>query len=85
MRAARNDIRVARSGHEWARLGAEIFKKSVEKRLKDRPRFAFVASGGRTPQSVYETLATGKFRDELPWGQIHWSCPGSVDGLRLGG
>ena len=35
-------------------------------------RFAIALSGGSTPQSLYEQLASETFRDRFPWDRTYW-------------
>lgn len=35
-------------------------------------KFAVALSGGSTPKTLYELLASPEFRDRVPWGRILW-------------
>jgi 6-phosphogluconolactonase len=35
-------------------------------------RFAICLSGGSTPRRLYQLLAQPPFREQMPWGRLHW-------------
>jgi len=53
----------------------EYISRTLEEMLQSRAEVTFVLSGGKTPQPLYELLASGHFRDRLEWTRIHflWS------------
>ena len=43
----------------------------IESTLKDQEYFTLVISGGSTPQLLYKTLVSDKFKDKINWSRIH--------------
>lgn len=43
----------------------------IESTLKEQEFFTLVLSGGSTPQLLYKTLVSDKFKDKINWGRIH--------------
>jgi 6-phosphogluconolactonase len=43
----------------------------IESTLKEQEFFTLVLSGGSTPQLLYKTLVSDKFKDKINWARIH--------------
>lgn len=43
----------------------------IESTLKEQEYFTLVLSGGSTPQLLYKTLVSDKFKDKINWSRIH--------------
>lgn len=53
----------------WA--AAERFVECASKTDSNRERFSVALAGGKTPQRVYELLATEPFSDRVAWLKVH--------------
>ena len=47
----------------------------AQKAMRDRGRFAWALSGGRTPENLYRLLSKPPYRDKMPWQNtlVFWS------------
>jgi 6-phosphogluconolactonase len=50
-------------------IGSWIYSLIAE-RLRSNRRFSFVLSGGNTPKSLYQMLASQTYKDKIPWNRI---------------
>lgn len=53
-----------------AAAAADIICETACSSVKDKGYFTLVLSGGRTPNLLYDLLATAKYADALPWEQM---------------
>jgi len=44
----------------------------IETTLKKQPRFTLVLSGGSTPKSLYQLLASDKYKNKIAWSKLHF-------------
>jgi len=56
------------SKEEFSFECASRIMQCAQRCVREKGRFTFALSGGKTPESVYEMLA-GKFQDDFPWNQ----------------
>ena len=54
-----------------ARAAADRFVEVAQASIADRGRFSVALAGGSTPRRTYQLLATGEFRDRIPWTSVH--------------
>lgn len=76
-------LKVCSSLEELSFRAAELFSVLAAKAVKERGVFAAVLSGGRTPELLYEILAS-VYKDKIPWEKVHlfWGderCVGPED------
>lgn len=64
-------IRVAASPQELALQAAERFVEAAEDAITSTGQFAVALSGGSTPRSLYEELATPAFSSRIDWRNVH--------------
>lgn len=64
----RGEVVVLADGQAVAHHVAEWL---LEQALAKEGRFALALSGGSTPKTLYELLATDEFRDRFPWERTH--------------
>lgn len=43
----------------------------IKKLLIEKGKCSFVLAGGSTPEGVYETLASGAYRERIDWSKVH--------------
>jgi len=68
----KREIRIVADG-ELARAGATEFAAHAAAAVQERGIFAVALSGGSTPKSLYQLLASDeKWRATLPWPKIHF-------------
>jgi len=53
-------------------LALHVANWLVKEATESQGPFAIALSGGSTPKTLYELLATPEFRTRLPWASIHW-------------
>jgi 6-phosphogluconolactonase len=70
--AAIPDIRVAGSVQDWAHQAAAFIASVSERAILANGRFIMVLSGGSTPKTLYQTLASPKWKIRLDWKKIHF-------------
>lgn len=56
---------------QLARAAAVSFLEHSQNFIKRQGRFSVALSGGNTPRSVYESLATDEFKNRIAWKDIH--------------
>lgn len=71
MPAGNLEILYFQSKEEFSVECASRIAQCAQKSIQEKGRFAFALSGGETPRSVYETLAS-KFQDDFPWNQTYF-------------
>lgn len=70
--AAIPDIRVAGSVQDWAHQAAAFIASVSERAILANGRFIMALSGGSTPKTLYQTLASPEWRTRLAWKKIHF-------------
>lgn len=68
----RPEVRMAADPEGAAALAADLFVSVTRARAARAERVAVVLSGGKTPQRMYELLASSPRRDEVRWSQLHF-------------
>lgn len=64
------DIRIAREGSEWAHEAAAFVHAVSEEAIASRGRFLLALSGGSTPKTLYQTLASPEWKERFNWSHI---------------
>src|SRR6476661_1177815 len=54
------------------RAAAEEIASLAGQAVAERGRFAWALSGGSTPRDLFRLLASGEYRDRMPWNAIHF-------------
>lgn len=62
---------VCRSAEELYSRAADAVAVTAERAVAARGVFSVALSGGTTPRSLYELLATDQYRSRIPWGNTH--------------
>lgn len=63
-------IRVLPDAAAVARAGAEMFVEHASRAIAAKGVFAVVVSGGSTPRSMYDLLASDEFRRRVDWTNV---------------
>ncbi len=61
---------VCKDAGEVSRRGAELFVRMASERAGENQRFSVALSGGSTPKTMFQLLASDEFRAQVPWGQV---------------
>lgn len=64
------DIRIAHDGPEWAHEAAALVHAVSEEAIASHGRFLMVLSGGSTPKTLYQTLASREWKERFNWSRI---------------
>ncbi|HWF59839.1 MAG TPA: 6-phosphogluconolactonase [Nitrospira sp.] len=64
------ETRIAGSLHEWAQDAAAFIHSVSEQVIKSHGRFIIALSGGSTPKTLYQVLATPEWKVRLDWSRI---------------
>ena len=64
------DIHIAADGEEWAHTAATLVHTVSEEAIRSHGRFLLALSGGSTPRTLYETLASAEWRGRFNWEHI---------------
>lgn len=70
--AAIPDIRVAGSVQDWAHQVAAFIASVSERAILANGRFIMALSGGSTPKTLYQTLASPEWKTRFEWQKIHF-------------
>jgi 6-phosphogluconolactonase len=70
--AAIPDIRVAGSVQDWAHQAAAFIASVSERAILANGRFVMALSGGSTPKTLYQTLASPEWKTRFEWQKIHF-------------
>jgi len=54
------------------RAAADEIANLAGQAVAERGRFAWALSGGSTPRDLFRLLASGEYRDRMPWNAIHF-------------
>ncbi|HUK55778.1 MAG TPA: 6-phosphogluconolactonase [Nitrospiria bacterium] len=71
MDGSRREIVIAHDPADLHRRASEFVAQDIVERADVRGRVAVALSGGKTPLGLYERLAAGGFRKEIPWPRVH--------------
>lgn len=55
-----------------AALAATAAEHVLARTAANRGRVAICLTGGSSPKRLYQLLATGSYRNRLPWHRVHW-------------
>jgi 6-phosphogluconolactonase len=66
------DIRIAREGSEWAHEAAALVHAVSEEAIASNGRFLLALSGGSTPKTLYQTLASLEWKERFEWSRIYF-------------
>jgi 6-phosphogluconolactonase len=64
------DIRIAREDPDWAHEAAALVHAASEEAIASRGRFFLALSGGSTPKTLYQTLASPEWKERFTWSRI---------------
>ncbi|OQW36759.1 MAG: hypothetical protein A4E19_21260 [Nitrospira sp. SG-bin1] len=64
------EIRIASNLHEWARDAAALILSVGERALRTNGRFIIALSGGSTPKTLYQVLATPEWKARFDWSRV---------------
>ncbi len=65
------NVSVFDTPEQLALAAAERLAECADRTHNDLGRFSVALAGGKTPQRVYELLATERFRDRVDWPKVH--------------
>jgi 6-phosphogluconolactonase len=72
MPSAQPEIQILSNAEELSGAGAKEFVRRAGESADGKASFAVALSGGSTPKSLYALLASEAFREQLPWGKVHF-------------
>lgn len=64
------EIHIAGNLHEWAQGAAAFIHSVSEHAIESHGRFLIALSGGSTPKTLYQVLATPEWKARLDWSRI---------------
>ena len=64
-------LHIYKNKEELSEAMASWMCEVIENTLKEQEKFTLVLSGGSTPQLLYRTLVSDKFKDKINWNRIH--------------
>ena len=64
------EIRIAGNIQEWARDAAAFIVSIGERAIQSNGRFIMALSGGSTPKTLYQVMATPEWKARLDWSRI---------------
>lgn len=64
------DIRIAREGSDWAHEAAALVHTVSKEAIAARGRCLLALSGGSTPKTLYQTLASPEWKERFEWSRI---------------
>ncbi len=64
-------LHIYKNKEEMSEALASWMCEVIESTLKEQEYFTLVLSGGSTPQLLYKTLVSDKFKDKINWSRIH--------------
>lgn len=67
-----HEIIVAAGKNELSRIAAERFIEIAVSAIGENGRFAVALSGGSTPRSLFNLLATEEFRTRIDWNKVYF-------------
>jgi 6-phosphogluconolactonase len=66
------DIRIADSIDEWANNTAAFIALLSERAIRSKGRFTMALSGGSTPKTLYQVLASPEWSTRLDWTKVYF-------------
>jgi len=63
------DIRIHRDSQTWAEAAAEFVLEVGKEADRANGRFFIALSGGTTPETLYQALASPAFADRFDWSR----------------
>ncbi len=66
------DIRIVGSIHEWAHSAAAFIVSAGERTIRANGRFILALSGGSTPKTLYQVLASPEWSARLDWAKVYF-------------
>ena len=67
-----NDLKIYKDKNELLNALAEFICEVAQEAINARGQFNFVLSGGGSPKSLYELLASEKFRNKIDWSKTYF-------------
>lgn len=64
------DIRIAADSHQWAQDATAFIVSIGERAIRSNGQFIMALSGGSTPKTLYQILATPEWKGRLDWARI---------------
>lgn len=64
------EIRIADNLHEWAQDAAAFIHSVSEQAITSHGQFVIALSGGSTPKTLYQVLATPEWKARFDWSRI---------------
>ena len=64
------EVIIAKDSDELNRIAAEKFVSIARNALKRKDKFTVALAGGSTPKSLYNLLASEKFRSQINWKKV---------------
>jgi len=65
------EIKISPDKNKLMQESAAYIAVLIKKSIKEKDRCTFVLSGGSTPKSLYETLASEKYRETIEWSKVY--------------
>lgn len=62
-------IKVATSAADVARQAADIIVAAAQRAIAEKGSFSLALSGGRTPEALYQLLASEPYRSQIDWSR----------------
>ena len=66
------EIQIHKDLPAMSRAAAQMIVATAINALQSRGQITLALSGGSTPLALFGLLAQSPFRDQLPWGQMHF-------------
>ncbi|OQW33983.1 MAG: hypothetical protein A4C66_03925 [Nitrospira sp. HN-bin3] len=66
------DIRIAGSVQDWAHQAAGFIAAVSERAILTNGRFIIALSGGSTPKTLYQVLASSEWRTRFDWTKVYF-------------
>lgn len=66
------DIRIADSIHDWAHKAAAFIASISNQTIQSNGRFIMALSGGSTPKTLYQVLASPEWSGRFDWTKIYF-------------
>jgi len=65
------EIKISSDKNKLILESAAYIAGLIQYSIKEKDRCTFVLAGGSTPKSLYETLASEKYRETIEWSKVH--------------
>jgi 6-phosphogluconolactonase len=72
MSEAPNEVRIFDDPPALMLATADEIVRAAQQAVAERGRFAWALAGGSTPRDLYRLLASGPYRERMPWNAIHF-------------